>query len=105
MNFKSLWNKMRDTWDAWMAVLFLLIGVIVNYVNPQYGIALAGMLGFVVGTLVLSALVGGVVMAVDRPANNARQWWKYTVTAFIVLVVATYVTPLAEWIVQQLPFG
>jgi len=106
MNLKGLKNKMRQRGSLYMLLLFIVIAIIVNMIDPRYGMSfgMAGLL-FLFGELVLAALVGLAVLIVDDLPNNFRNWWKFTVTAWIVLVVASWLVPLQEMILDLIPFA
>lgn len=99
MNLKAIWAKMRERWTLWMALLFVLIGFLVNFIDPRYGVQMS-MNGLVAlaAMFVLALMVGVVIMLVDNQPNKGKELLKLSISAWIVLIVASLVTPLAEWI-------
>lgn len=94
-------NKYRKE-ASWGAVLLLtVIAFIAHAIVPGIGLPLS-MAGLValVGLFVLSALVA---LLYELIFIGKQMFVKYLIVAFSVLIIASWVTPIAQWIIQILP--
>ena len=97
-------GKYRGQATLGYSLLLVLIGLVANMFVPNIGIpfSIAGIV-VVIAFIVLSALTGLVNMLLDVEKNGARLFAKYFFGAFDVLVIASWLTPLANMIVNWLP--
>lgn len=101
----GLLNKYRTEATIGYFLFVTVIAFGVNYFNPSIGIPLS-MVGFsaIIGFVVLGAVAGFFNMILDKAGNGLKIFIKYLINAYVVLVLVSMVTPIADWIRALIPF-
>ena len=100
----KLWNKMRERGSWWMALLFIVIGLILNQINSNLGFEFtsATLLALLV-FLLLAILVSFFIRLVDIKAEKqVKDYLSLVSWVFLIEVVLSLITPLATWIVNMI---
>ena len=100
----KLWNKMRERGSWWMALLFIVIGLILNQIKSNLGFEFtsATLLALLV-FLLLAVLVSFFIRLVDIKAEKqVKDYLSLVSWVFLIEVVLSLITPLATWIVNMI---
>ncbi|MCD4759814.1 hypothetical protein K8R33_02920 [archaeon] len=97
---KNMLKKMRERGSWWMALLFILVGLILNQISGNLGFEFSlGIIWVLVGFLILSVLVSLLIRLVDIKAEKqVKDYLSLVSWVYIVLVATSLVTPLALWV-------
>ncbi len=97
---KNMLKKMRERGSWWMALLFLIIGLIAHPFNSNIGLAFeVASLFVLLGILIFSVLVSALIRLVDIKAEKQIKDYLSLVSWVVVVVMAgLLVSPLGDWI-------